>query len=178
MGYELIASTIPAVTGGLFSYVRISTTSDSLVNSPADILAKYIIQQAIGDMTEPTDGDDWPLYTTYMPDGSSIKNNAGCLYDTTPIKDGRIMDGSVIDHYGIQLMIRSTTYAAGYTKAESIARATESILKDTLTIGAYEYELKNISRQGSVIPLGAEKGTKGRSLFTVNFLATIKRIVS
>ncbi len=176
MGYDLIGGqVIPAVSGGVFSYVRTVTASDALLNTPAVVLASYIIDQAIGSMTDPDNGSAWPLYTSFMPD-TGANTNCGAMYDTPGFKDGRLMEGAVIQHYGIQLKIRSDTHVAGYNKADAVAVALDAIANATITIGANEYQIYNVSRASPVISLGAEPGTKGRQLFTVNFLVSLKRI--
>jgi len=151
--------------------------SVALLLPPVDILAPYIIAQGIGSLTAPAAGSDWPLYTAYQPDDSSVKTNSACFYDTPGIKDGRLMAGSAITHYGMQLRIRCDTYTTGYAKAEEVAVAMDDIFNASQVIGANTYTIQNISRQGPVIPLGVEKGTKGRQLFVVNFRATLTRIV-
>ena len=148
----------------------------ALLTSPAFTLASYIIENAIGVMTDPADEDDWPLYVSSMPDEPDIETNLGVLYNTTGIKDGRLMSGVVIKHYGIQLRIRSNIYTIGFAKAETIMVALDSVFPDTIVIDAVTYRIYNVKRMSSVIALGIEKGTKGRFLFTVNFLVTLKRI--
>ena len=176
MSYALISGeVIPAVTGGVFSFFRTLTDSDTLLTSPAFILASYIIEQTIGSMTDPADSSDWPLYVSFMPDSSGVKTDAGALYDTSGIKDGRLMEGQVIQHYGIQLSIRSNTHVAGWAKAEAIASALDAVLNDSVIIDSVEYQIINITRS-LVISLGAEPGTKERRMFTVNFVVTMKRI--
>ena len=179
MNYEIIGNidVIPAITGGVFSFARVLTVSDALSSSPANILASYIIDEAIGDLTNPTAGNEWPLYTSYLPDGTSIKTNAGCLYDTTGIKDGRLMVGEVIQHYGIQLRIRSDRQQTGWVKLEEVMLALDVVFNVIITVNSKDYQIQNISRTSPPISLGTEKGTKGRQLFTLNFIATIKRIV-
>jgi hypothetical protein len=152
--------------------------STALLLPPVDILAPYIIAQGIGSLTAPADGSDWPLYTAHQPDDSSVKTNSACFYDTPGVKDGRLMAGSVISHYGMQLRIRCDTYVTGYAKAEEVALAMDDIFNAPIVIGANTYSIQNISRQSPVLPLGEEKGTKGRQLFVVNFRATITRVLS
>ncbi len=179
MVYTLISGkVIPAVTGGVFSYVRGLTIDNALLTSPAYILASYIIEQAIGSMTDPVDDNDWPLYVSRMPDGSDIKTNCGTLYDTSGLKDGRLAEGTVIQHYGLQLRIRSDTHLVGWAKAEAIAIALDGVSNEVLAVGSYNYQIYNIRRMGPVISLGMEIGTKARRLFTVNFLVTLKRIAA
>lgn len=170
---------IPAVTGGVFDVATVLTASDDLLTSPAFVLASYIIAQAIGNMTDPDDSalPDWPLFVSFMPDTSNVKTECGALYDTSPIKDGRLMAGQVISHFGIQLKIRSRTQVDGYAKAEAIAVALDTVQNETQVVGSYTYQLYNISRQGSPVSLGMEEGNKGRYLFTVNLVLTMKRVI-
>ena len=128
-------------------------------------------------MTAQSAGDNLPLYISSMPDGNDIKTNLGVLYDTAPIKDGRLMTGPVIAHYGIQLRIRSQKHIAGYTKAEEVAAAMDAIQNGTITIDANDFIIQNITRSGPPISLGAEKGTTNRRLFSVNLILTLKRVV-
>ena len=179
MSYNLISGDIiGSITGGVFEYSKSFDVLDSLQTSPAYILASYIVENSIGFMTNPVNEDDWPLYISYMPDGSDIKTNCGSVYDTSGLKDGRLMEGQVIQHYGIQLRIRCDTHTTGWAKAEAIASALDAIVNDTVTIGSVEYRIYNVSRSGPVISLGMEEGTKERRLFTVNFIVTMKRIIS
>jgi len=179
MSYDLISGNIvAAITGGVFSFVRVLSVSASLLTSPAYILASYIIAEDIGAMTDPADDDDWPLYVSSMPDSRDIKTNCGAIYDSPGLKNGRLMEGPVIEHYGIQLKIRSDNHDDGWAKAEAIAVALDGIANDTITIGIVEYQIHNVKRMSPVISLGIEKGTKDRRLFTVNFLVTMKRIIA
>ena len=64
-----------------------------------------------------------------------------------------------------------------YAKAEAIAIALDAVLNGTIIIDSEEYLINNVSRTTQIISLGIEKGTKGRRLFVVNFLMTMKRII-
>ena len=98
-----------------------------LLTSPAYILASYIRGQGL--MTDPDDsaGVVWPLYISLMPDNVDVETNCGIVYSTSGIKDGRLMSGEVIQHYGIQLRIRCDDYNIGWAKAESVANNLDSI---------------------------------------------------
>jgi len=178
MSYNLITETIPAVTGGLFDFERDLTAAEdtALGRSVISILADYIIN-TLSLMTTPSDEGNWPLYLSSMPDGDNIKTNCGAIYDTTGVLDGKISDGEVIQHPGIQLRIRSDDYEIGYAKIEAIALALDSVLFDIVSIDAVDYLLQNVSRTTAVVPLGSERGYKRRFLFTVNFLVTLRKII-
>lgn len=170
---------IAAITGGVFftePLARTAVGSDLLVSSPASIVAEYIVD-TLGKMTWPLDKGNWPLYITHMPDGKSVKSNCGAIYDTTGVLDARQMDGRWPTHPGLQLRIRARDYETGFVKIEDIASALDEVINVSVTVGEGIYEIQNLSRATAVTPLGLEAGsTKRRFLFTVNFLATIKKL--
>ncbi len=178
MSYDLISGeVIPAVTGGVFSYTRVLTVSDTLLTSPASILAAYIID-GLEDMSDGNSGGTWPLFISAMPDSVNVKEDCGAVYNTTGFKDGRLMEGQVIQHYGVQLKIRSEDHDTGWAKAEAIASSLDAVYNTLITKDEVEFVLKNISRTSPVISLGLEVGTSRKNLFTVNFILTIKRVIS
>ena len=142
-----------------------------LLISPANILAEYIRSEGL--MSDPDDDTTWPLYVSYMSD-SNVKNNAGAIYDSPGIKDGRLMSGTVIQHYGFRVKIRCTTYSTGWAKIEEIATNLDTVKNKALSVGGENYVINNVSRVEPVVPLGAEDGTKERQLFISDFLTTIR----
>ena len=136
-------------------------------------MAYYIINE-LSEMTDPSDGDAWPLYDSGMPDGPQVETNCGAIYDLSGALDGRCMNGTVVSHPGVQIHIRSRDKNTGYAKIESIALALDGITSDTFSIGALDYELQNASRSSPIESLGIEPGTKRRFNFFVNYQLTIK----
>ena len=169
---------IAAMTGGVFSLealARTVTGTNKLQSSPSSIMAYYIINE-LAKMTDPSDGDTWPLYDSFLPDGPQVETNCGAIYDTSGIMDGRYMSGPTIPHEGIQIRIRSSEKNTGYVKIEDIANALDEITLDSFEIGALEYELQNVSRATPIASLGVEPGTKRRYHYTVNYLLTIREL--
>ena len=144
-----------------------------LLSPPAEILAEYIKNEGL--MSAPADNTAWPLYVSYLSD-SGIKNNAGAIYDTPGLKDGRLMSGTVIQHYGLRLKIRCTVYNTGWAKIEAIATNLDSVKNKAIVVGGEKYVVANVSRVEPVVHLGAEDGTKKRQLFISDFLVTMKII--
>jgi len=144
-------------------------------HSPAYILAQYLIDEGL--LTDSTESDDWKVYVGSLPDGSLTGHNAvGCM-DTAPVKDGRIMGGAPLFHHGIQLLIRSTGYNEGYTKASALAAALAEVVNEEVFVSSlYSYEIANVTQTTGVVVLGQEEGTKRREMFSVNFLATLKEV--
>ena len=86
--------------------------------------------------------------------------------------------GEVIRHPGLQLRIRSLTEDEGYNKIEEVSLELDSIEIDTIVINSKSYEIQNMRKTTEIIPLGLERGTNRRYLFTVNYLVTLKKVAA
>ena len=171
---------IAAATCGVFNIealARTTTGTNKLQKSPASIMAYYIINE-LAKMTDPSDGDTWPLYDSFLPDGPQVETDCGAIYDTSGIADERYMSGPTIPHEGIQIRIRSSEKNTGYVKIEDIANALDAVTLDSFEIVALEYELQNVSRSSPIASLGVEPGTKRRYHYTVNYLLTIRELTN
>ncbi len=144
-------------------------------NSPADIVAQYLIDQGL--LITPGDSGEWPVYVGSLPDGNDASNEAvGCM-DTTPVKDGRIMrTGENIFHWGGQLLVRAIDYNIGWAKTVALMESLEVVKRVTVTIESVNYRLDNITIASGPVALGQEEGTKRRELFSLNFLVTLKEL--
>ena len=140
--------------------------------SQAHILRKYIIAQLL--MTLPSAGGNWPLFTGHMPD---MDADCGCVYSTAGVLDAKLLrSGEVIEKLGAQIMIRSTNYETAFAKMEAIVMTLDAAVNVNVAVSGNNYTLQNASRKTPIVPLGAEKGTADRLLFSVNFLLTIKKV--
>ena len=169
-------------TSGLFfptvgPYVPpVPVSGDVLETSPATLLSYYTIN--VITLQDPSGIAVWPAYLGSLPDGDEVPDNAGCFYDTYGWKDGRVSDGDTIEHYGVQVKIRSKEYEDGWAKIEQIAAAYDGINHYyPITVDGDSFILYNVSRYGSTMTLGVEPGTKRRWAFTANFLVSVKQVV-
>jgi len=154
----------------------LSAAATALGSSPAFILSEYIINE-ISALTNPDNNGEWPLYTNYMPDGDDVESDCAAMYDTAGILNGRLMrTGEVIKHPGLQLRLRSLGGEIGYAKIEGVALSLDSIAGETLVVSGSTFKILNMRRTTEIIPLGLERGTKRRFLFTVNYLVTLKKV--
>ena len=154
---------------------KTTTGTSKLQASPASVMAYYIINE-LEKMTDPSDEDDWLLYTSHLPDNKDVETEAGAIYDTAGTSDIRSMTGENYEHPGIQIRIRSRNYETGYVKIEDIANALDAVVWDDVEIGALEYRIYNVSRTSPIVSLGVESGTARRFHFTINFLLTIREL--
>ena len=168
---------ISAVTYGGFTTETTAAPvdpTDSLLSSPADILQAYIVD-VLGLLSDPADNDDWPCYVGFLPEDYPSRNlvNAVAVLDTNGVKDAKTMLGSMIVKHGIQIAIRSSTYQAGWVKAETIAIALDAIAGGEVTNDVDTYEIQNASRTGPVLALGVDE--KRASRFVINLRLTVKK---
>ena len=146
-------------------------------HSPSRIIAEFLISQGIG--TDITDDSAWPVFVNYRPDETGVPDNCIVVYDNLGAKDGRLMVGTLILHPGFQVMVRARTHPVGWAKANAISDALAGVNRDvqeviTDSCSFNRYRLDNTSQSGTILPLGLEKGTKRRHLFTINYLATLE----
>lgn len=170
---------IAAITNGVFhtaQLARIYAGTQKFQTSPASIMVAYVIEK-LGKMTDPSDKDDWPLYTSHLPDGSNVKINCGVIHDTAGVNDPRSMTGEWPQHPGVQLRIRSRDHETGYKKIEDVASALDEVVRDTIEVNSTTYEIQNVSRTSPIVALGVEPEMR-RFSFTVNFLLTLKVLVT
>lgn len=139
----------------------------ALDHAPAKIVQQLLVDLVLG--TLPADGDDWPVYEQKEPDGPNVPDDIITVYDTV----GRMGDsgpfGKRFGFHGIQIRIRAASYAAGWAKANAIAKAMdETINYDTVTIGSDVYTVVNLNRTADIASLGRHTHFSNRYIFTIN----------
>lgn len=86
--------------------------TDVPLDSPAAIVAHYTT--GLGIMTVPSAASLWPFYVDSLPDAP---DNAACIFDTTPVKDGRWMRGGAVQqHFGVEVLLRALASTTGWQK--------------------------------------------------------------
>lgn len=145
-----------------------------LVNPPALILRDQLIVDTA--FTDPSDAASWPFYVASMPDGpegGSVPDNAGTIYDTGGAKDGRQMDGANVWHPLMQVRFRGSPYTTLWALVNTVEIALAAIKNAAITVNSTDYVIISTT-QAHPISLGLEKGTKRRFLIVINFQATLK----
>ena len=156
-------------------FMRVVVGTDKLESSPAKIMAYYIINN-LAEMSEVNSGDAWPLYPTFLPDGSNVAVECGSVLDTAPDIDSRLMIGSYVQRFGIQLRIRGRDYEVARAKIESIASSLDEVWNEQLVIGSDTFHIQNVSRSSSIVPLGWEPESTRRVNFVINLLVGLKKL--
>lgn len=143
----------------------------AFAHSPEEIIRAALLKLSL---VNAEDSATWPGFVSLEPDSP---DNAVTVYGTEGIDGGRTMaDGQRLVHFGFQVRIRSSTYAAGWSKVWAIRDGLdESIRNLEVKIGTAWYLIAAVSRMGEPIPLGFAPGSK-RRLWTINAKAAIRRI--
>ena len=175
MGTNLIADVIAATTGGLFDFEVTASGTELLSVSPAVIIREHLSLEDLLD--KPSDDAVWPCYLSFMPDdGVGVEDDCVALYDTSAVLDGRLMIGPYVQHYGLQLRVRSKDYQEGWAKINEISSNMDEIANQEVDYGGEQYLINSVSRMTAPVALGTEQETSRRFLFTTNFKAMIKTV--
>ena len=142
-----------------------------LLNSPSAVIAEYITA-TIQSFTDPDAQGSWPLFISHLPDSP---DEAAVIKDSPGILDGRLMDsGEVIQHFGLQIRLRSNDSEEGWKKIEALALELDGTAANTLVIkNETTYSIQNLSRSTPIIPLDREVDKKRRVQYLVNYLLSI-----
>lgn len=149
------------------------TATQILSDSPASVVRAHLITESL--VTDPDSAGSWPMYVSSLPGGDNIEDNAAAIYNTTPILDGRLMIGPVIQHYGIQIKVRANNHETGFAKCAAIDAELSSVHNTSVLKDGTTYQLVNVSPTTAIVPLGAEQGTIRREMFTMNYIVTMKQ---
>ena len=137
-------------------------------HSPAEIMAKVLRDEGIFNAH---DSAVWPLWISFLPD---TKAQGAALYDTSPERDTRVLaDGKSYWAWGLQLLVRSSGYQAGWQKAVEAATHFDTYGNEIVVMSeetdADEYHVDSIQLTTKVLPLGTDSDTQ-MQMFSLNAL--------
>jgi len=139
-----------------------------MANSPADILAEFLVFR--GHATRPAANGLWTIYVDNMP---TERDQAICIYNTDGVKQGRGMRSQQTwERPGIQVRVRGLDKSTPRAKMESLRAFFDTLAKETIIVGGNAYTLWCISRVGGILYMGQEE-TKLRENYTSNFLLSL-----
>lgn len=141
-----------------------------LADSPADILAAYLLSAGI--VTSSAVADDWSAYVSHTPEKP---DNCVSLYDTTPLKDGRMRDNTIVHHFSVMVQVRSRVRAAGWSKMQAVAGTLDNVNRNVVVCNGTSYRLQTVTRVSGPTDLGEEEeSSKKRRLFTLNVIFPVE----
>jgi hypothetical protein len=146
-------------------------SSLNLPDSPARVVQHSLILLGLGTNPVPSPVSAWPVYSPGVPNSPenliSVKNTAGT-------DDGRVMEGEVQTHFGVQVMVRGVDDPTAWDKANAIREAVQYVDLQVVTVGAAEYLLRCYAKIGNVIDAGRESPTSRRPVFTLNLVVSLE----
>lgn len=146
----------------------VGTAINVLQNSPAEILRAYLIATGLA-VSSP--GVDWYAYVSNLPNSP---DNAVVLYDTEPIRDGKFNTGEIVQHYGVEVLVRSRDWSVGWAKINAIAGVIDAVKRTLVVCDGNNYMVQAITRASGPTDLGEESvGTKRRRVFSLNTIFPI-----
>lgn len=140
---------------------------------PSLILATYL-RDTLALFSNPSESTTWPLYIRNLPDGTRIEDNLASIFDTAGVYDGKMMDGTEYEHYGIQIRIRCTVYSSGWEKASVLVNTLKDVTGVNVTVSSRTFRIQNISRTSAIVHISTDE--KQRDHFTVNFLVSLREL--
>lgn len=146
------------------------------MSSPAQVIRRLLIQLTLAPDSQTA---AWAPFTAFLPDAP---DTALVVYDTAGTQNGRIMrTGEKIEHPGIQIRFRSSTYPVAWEKAKAVADALDALPTGTSVImlpTSEKWILQNVSRTGAILTAGIEiEGDRKRHNLTINAIITMRKEV-
>lgn len=136
------------------------------MNSAAEIIRGAIVAESLGVLFSVSPSGDWPVFVAHLPDSP---DDAICVYDTPGVREGRMQKtGESVGKPGWQVRVRSIEHGDGIIKISQIARYFDTVLREPVAIGAYNYVIQAITQTGTILPLGQNNDEKRRYHFTLN----------
>lgn len=138
------------------------------MNSPADIIAKYLID--VGVVTAPTADTDNPIFVGQL---ASDPNTAIGTFDGKSKTDGRLMAGTTIFHPAVQIITRAKNYRVAWDLANTIKTKIEEIKDVDVSLEGNDYIIRSAQFTTDILPLGTETDKNRRQLMSINFKITL-----
>lgn len=146
----------------------VGTAINVLQNSPAEILRAYLVTAGLVVLSPDT---DWYAYVSNLPNNP---DNAVVLYDTEPMRDGKFNTGEIVQHYGVEVLVRSRDWSVGWAKINAIAGVIDTVKRTLVVCDGNNYMVQAITRTSGPTDLGEESvGTKRRRVFSLNMIFPI-----
>lgn len=134
-----------------------------MTTPPALVLATYI--ESNTDLALGTN-----LFVGALPDEPIL---AAALYDTLGVDDGKGMDGTLHVHRGVQIIVRSRAYAAGWAKIKEMEELFSTLANETVSINTDSFIIAAVMNTSGPFTLGLNEA-KNATDFALNLTITIE----
>jgi hypothetical protein len=141
----------------------------TIYHSSADIILQALVDN--GDVRLPNAGGSWPGFLNDVPDAAD--DLCVGIFDSAGMVEGKLMSGSMVDHPGVQIRVRSVFHPQGWEKIQAIADFLLAMVQTSVTINDVggtprNYMVLNVSPTSNILRLGPEEGSKKRVQFAFN----------
>lgn len=153
--------------------------NSALAFSPADVVRRLFTQE--GQCAEPSfngaqyTGGAWPAFAGVIP---ASPDELVAVFNGTDVVDARTMRGNIMEHFGLQVRVRSGTFDTAQAFARALRKwMAESVLRTSVSGGprlTKTYLLRNFAKFSPVMSLGMNIPNDKRFNFTFNMLAVIE----
>lgn len=134
-----------------------------MTKSPAFVLATYI--QSNSSLVLGTN-----LFVGALPDEPIL---AVALYDTLGVDDGKGMDGTLKVHRGVQVVVRSRSYADGWSQLKLFEGLFSTLVNEIVLIDADSFIIAAVMNTSGPFTLGLNEA-KNATDFALNITMTIE----
>lgn len=134
---------------------------------------RAILTQPSGSVfTMPEAGAAWPVYVSFMPDGTGVKNDIAAIYDTEGMVTHRLLASKKnIESYGLQIKTRSYEYRDGYRLLSEQATNLSKISRFIVFVESTQYIIDTVKQTSPIIPMPQDE--ERRSFFVLNVLLSL-----
>lgn len=138
--------------------------------SPAEVIGQLLQANGFGsDVTQA--GGQWPVFVAHAADEI---DEILCVYDTAGVQEGRVMKtAEMTEHFGIQILVRSTTPPRGWSKAKDVSLGLDRVYNQLVTVNGEAWTVQSFKRTSPILRLGMEEDHQ-RFLYTINGTVTLK----
>lgn len=110
------------------------------------------------------------LFVGALPDEPIL---AAALYDTLGVDDGKGMDGTVYIHRGVQILVRSRSYAQGWSKIKEFENLFSTLTNEVVSINTDSFIIAAVMNTSGPFTLGLNEA-KNATDFALNLTMTIE----
>lgn len=148
-------------------------------HSPAEIIRQLLVDLELGILPSSWNGVDKTSWIMSCNESPPNPDRVITTIDTEGEDTGFFQwNGDAQGFCGIQLQVRSDTFQQGFRKSNTVYQTLSKGVYDvTVTIEDAQYRVHSVTPATDIIPLGNESPTSKRQLFTLNWVASIARLL-
>jgi hypothetical protein len=140
-----------------------------MTHSAAQVIQYNLIAAGLG--ISSSSSGEWRVYRYNMPD-ETPNPNVICVFNSSPVPDGRLPDGAIMEHPGIMVQVRADTPDKGDNKIRAIQDHLASLNYTEVVVQAATYTVQKVTKTSGPMPIGEDD--RHRHNFTLNATVTLR----